>query len=498
MKNTNLLRAMQCFHLTDTALAAAINIDRAQINRWKNGVRPLYWNSWHVARISDFFLESPYYEGRVRLLEMLEKEGGWDREESSLPQVLATWLSCAVPQKKPEIAEMLHAVCQMQQVSAPWPKQDAQLHLAPFESIELETLFQHLIYSLKANPEQELLLSVRFNDLELLSGPHFARFWQYFLCDPSIRTRIILQKSRNKADLNRLLAKWVPLLSKGGVQLLCSKNIRALTQSTFALTGEDAVFCLFCPTPESTPQCLCIQAAEEAKRIRQHVEQACNDARPLLTMLHDNDLEQAEAFFFDEFALDGGWDIFKSGINTMFLAPQDFCALLMRKGSPPEEARYRAGKFEQFQNVMRARLQTDRARELLSKSTIEEMVSQGSYDMPGVYFDLHGIVTLDRQAIGDICKGYCSFLRNDDLFEVRLSENTPQFLDKLCWHIKTNRHVLIQTWAGTEAISVYIDNPQLMAEFANHFDIAWQAEPEPAREAVIAQFEAWERQCREL
>ncbi len=132
----------------------------------------------------------------------------------------------------------------------------------------------------------------------------------------------------------------------------------------------------------------------------------------------------------------------------MYISPEALFDLLVRKGLDSAEARVKQGKFHAFQCAMRQRMAEDPARELLSLETLVRMVRKGCAPIPGVYCDMADMIELDRPARSAICRGYAGHLEQFPSFDVGLSNDTPQFLSKLCWHIKQGRHILIQTWAG--------------------------------------------------
>jgi transcriptional regulator with XRE-family HTH domain len=493
MKMTNLKRAMTLLSITQQEMAKAINVERTTITRFVNGTRHFKPDNPYPRQIARHLLRHPKRAALGVLTALGFSERALMNEDPALLEPLEAWLRERVGWSGDGIPQVLHVQDGMIPAPLPWPDTDAALPEGDFVHLELSVLFQHLLFSL-GQGSARLVLYVPIDNGVLPAGAEFSQFWAHFMDHSGPAVRVVIAQEHHHSDLNQLLPQWVPLLSQGRVELMFVPDRFAIRQSVFALEGESTVYCLEQPTRHCEPLCLLLRGPR-AERIRADLDAALSAARPLLRMLTDANLAEAEQAFWEEFDDEGPYDIFKSGLNTMFMDPAQFRAMLIRHGVAPDAAEVSTGRFRAFQERMRARLTKDSARELLSREAIETIVRAGRCRMPGVYFDRTGLVTLDRPAIAAICRGYAAFLRGYPRLDVRLSDNSAMFRSKLCWHIKYGNHVLIQTWGGNEAVSILTENSSLVSEFKRSFQTVWKEEAASERSGVIQAFEAWAKAC---
>lgn len=499
MGSTNLGRAMACFSLTDKDIATILNVDRAHVNRWKNGRRYLNHKSPYPIEIADYLLKIQDPEGNEALQEILQQELALDKFAYELGNAvpvrlvrgLASWL-CADSQEyhADTIPAALHDMGQMTAKVDPWPNADVAMPEGD-GFITLDEMFQHVMYMLTNNQAETLTAYVRLDGGVLPIGEAFSRFWGQFADGNGGKARIIIAPSSKRTELNQLLSHWVSFLSKGCLTLLSVRDAYPLYHTIFFLEGERRIYSLLKWTQDSEPVCVAVSTPQHFEHLHGPLREAAYAAKPLLTMMTDDDLDRVRMEFYEEFNQPGHFDILKSGLNTMYLAQEPFVRILSKSEPSVAEVENTTRLFGVFQQTMEHCIARDGARELLSSTAIEEMILTGSCTVPGVYFNTTGLVEIGREGIASILRGYATYLEKYPSLEVKVAGESAGLLTKLCWHIKQGRHVLWQTWTGTSAYSLITENDALIREFSKSFRKIWGQVPEMSRDSLIRQFLKW-------
>ena len=91
-----------------------------------------------------------------------------------------------------------------------------------------------------------------------------------------------------------------------------------------------------------------------------------------------------------------------------------------------------------------------------------------------MYFLETGIWEIDAQDCVNILNGYIHYLKENPDFQVILLDIPELFISNSCWHIKSNKHIMIHTWEIDNPMMVYSDQLMLIEEIQQHFDRLWE------------------------
>ena len=113
-----------------------------------------------------------------------------------------------------------------------------------------------------------------------------------------------------------------------------------------------------------------------------------------------------------------------------------------------------------------------------------------------MYFMAAGTCCLDAQDCVNILDGYIRYLETIPDFQVVLLDDEQLFTANSCWHIKSNKHIMIHSWNIDEPMMVYSDQLMLIDEFQRHFEQLWQqTSAGVSKHRVIQTLSALRDQC---
>ncbi|MEA4928374.1 MAG: helix-turn-helix transcriptional regulator [Candidatus Limiplasma sp.] len=290
-----------------------------------------------------------------------------------------------------------------------------------------------------------------------------------------LRLRMLVQSANNSAASSKLVSAYMQLLVAGSLELCIIQG----TPQTFATTvhvlipGVSALTVSEAPLKDARPVMTLVRDPEMVSGLLDNFERSLRFARPMMTAYDDSFARNIIETFFEEYGVPGSLDVIKCGLNPMFMSVERYREVLRAFGHEGEQYRWRHLEFARFKSAMAQVLQDSRFREVLSLQKLREVARTGQCKMPAMYFMDTGVWHLNAADCVNILDGYIEALERVPNFHVILLEDEALFMPNSCWHIKSNRHIMIHSWNTDRPMMVYSDQMMLIDEFQKHFDHLW-------------------------
>ena len=291
-----------------------------------------------------------------------------------------------------------------------------------------------------------------------------------------INIRMLVQSANNSVASSKLVSAYMPLLVSGNLQL----SIIQGTPQTFTTTvnimlpGQAALTITEATQKSSRPVLTTIREHEIVEDMLDNFERSLRFARPMMTAYDDSFARNIIETFFEEYGVPGSLDVIKCGLNPMFMTVEQFRSVLSAFGHEGEQYRWRYLEFGRFKAAMDQVLLDSRFREVLSLGKLREIAQTGRCKMPAMYFMDTGVWYLKAMDCVNVLDGYIEYLERVPNFHVILLEDETLFMPNSCWHIKSNKHIMIHSWDVDQPLMVYSDQMMLIDEFQKHFNHLWE------------------------
>lgn len=315
-----------------------------------------------------------------------------------------------------------------------------------------------------------------------------------------LSVHMLVETSNNSSMASRLISAYMPLLVQGQLSISVIQG----TPQTFTISmnivipGCAAVIVTEAVQRHATAVGTVIHNRDIVKDMAESFENSSRYARPMMTAYNDSFARNIIEIFFEEYGVPGSLDVIKSGMNPMYVTPEQYARILHEYGHPEDQFIWRYNEFVRFKAAMDEALKASRFREVLSLTKLRKIAETGRCRMPSMYFMEAGTTYLDAEDCINIFDGYIHYLETIPDFHVVLLEDEQLFVSNSCWHIKNNKHIMIHSWNIEEPMMVYSDQLMLIDEFQRHFDSLWvQADGAGSRQHVIKELTVLRDQCRE-
>ena len=309
----------------------------------------------------------------------------------------------------------------------------------------------------------------------MIVHPPLLRVFQEAAQNRGLRFRMLVQSGNNSAASSKLVSAYMPLLVSGGLDLRIIQGTPQTFVSTahFLFPGQSALTVTEMPAKDARPVLTLVRDREIVADLLDNFERSLRFARPMMITYDDSFARNIIETFFEEYGVPGGLDVIKCGLNPMFMTVEHYRTVLRAFGHEGEQYEWRHLEFARFKAAMDQVLTDSRFREVLSLGKLREIARTGRCRMPSMYFMDTGVWELDAAACVNILDGYIDFLECVPNFHVVLLEDETLFMPNSCWHIKSNRHIMIHSWNTDEPVMVYSNQLMLIDEFQKHFDHLW-------------------------
>ncbi len=315
-----------------------------------------------------------------------------------------------------------------------------------------------------------------------------------------LSVHMLVETSNNSSMASRLISAYMPLLVQGQLSISVIQG----TPQTFTISmnivipGCAAVIVTETVQRHSTAVGTVIHNRDIVQDMADSFESSSRYARPMMTAYNDSFARNIIEIFFEEYGVPGSLDVIKSGMNPMYVTPEQYARILHKYGHPEDQFIWRYNEFVRFKDAMDVVLKASRFREVLSLTKLREIAEAGRCRMPSMYFMEAGTTDLDAEDCVNIFDGYIHYLKTNPDFHVVLLEDEQLFVPNSCWHIKNNKHIMIHSWNIEEPMMVYSDQLMLIDEFQRYFDSLWmQTDGAGSSHHVIKVLTALRDQCGE-
>ena len=287
---------------------------------------------------------------------------------------------------------------------------------------------------------------------------------------------MLVQSANSSRMMSRLISAYMPMLVEGKITLSVIQGTpQTFTISTnFIIPGRAALIATESVQQHTSAVGTLIRDSSILEDMIASFENSEHFARPLMSAYNDGFARNIVEIFFEEYGVPGGLDVIKSGLNPMYITVEHYGEILRKFKHSEEQYSWRYNEFVRFKEAMKGVMESSRFREIISLSKLKEIAESGVCRMPAMYFLETGIWEIDAQDCVNILNGYIHYLKDNPDFQVILLDIPELFISNSCWHIKSNKHIMIHTWEIDNPMMVYSDQLMLIEEFQQHFDRLWE------------------------
>lgn len=480
----NLKTLMTQLHITSVQLSRAINVDPSLVSRWRKtgcGERKATQYALAIGKyVSERHLSA---ENASWLSARLSETGS---ESQTLSCRIARWLypeldipaeACDDTASYPNVL----LIKSFREAVNPPPAESrvgaAGMKNAAFDvcrgTNEIAQIISEELARAADGTEIDIFLSSEASAAAV--NPQIVEAIRACAEEKHLDVRMLVQSSNNSAMSSRLVSAYMPMLVLGRLALSVVQG----TPQTFTATlnimipSHAVIVVTEVAEKRSAAVAVVIRDLEILTDMRTNFQSSMRYARPMMSAYDDNFARTIIETFFEEYGVPGSLDVIKSGLNPMFMSVPQYGRVLEKFGHKGEQYQWRYQEFVRFKDAMDAVLKGSRFREVLSVSMLRQIGETGRCKMPSMYFMDAGVWYLDAEDCVDILRGYIRYLRTVPGFQVILLEDESLFMPNSCWHIKSNKHVMIHSWNIDNPVMVYSDQLLLIDEFQRHFEHLW-------------------------
>lgn len=184
-------------------------------------------------------------------------------------------------------------------------------------------------------------------------------------------------------------------------------------------------------------------------------------------------------------------------MNPMFMFPAEYGRVLDKYGHTPEQYQWRYEEYLRFRAAIDEVLKTSRFREVLSRACLERIAETGVCRLPSMYFANVGVIEVDARDCVAMLDGYIRCLNSGADLQVIVLDDEDLFRPNSCWHIKSNKHIMIHSWNTDRPVMAYSAQLLLIDEFQRHFAHIWNSNDtgSGSRRATVALLTAIRDRC---
>lgn len=481
----NLKALMTQLSITSAQLAKTLNVDPSLISRWLRDGCGARKASQHALAIGEYVASrrlSP--ENRAWLCAALARVEG----SGVSPERIALWLypRADLPAPQPStdsegdfsnllVLKSFRDAVAVREPAASMPPSEPAASLSVCRgSMEIAALLHRELFN--AKNELPINLFLTSEAIESAVDAQIISVIHKLTVEKRLNVRVLVQSANNSAMSSRLVGAYMPLLVLGRLSL----SIVQGTPQTFTasmniiIPGRSAIIVTEAVQKSSPAFATIIREPELLSNMMDNFESTLRFARPLMTAYDDSFARNIIEAFFEEYGRPGSLDVIKCGLNPMYMSVAQYGKVIEKFGHRDEQYRWRLAEFTRFKAAMDDVLATSRFREVLSLPKLRRIALEGRCRMPSMYFMDAGVWYLDAADCVDMLSGYIRYLETCPSFQLLLVEDESLFSENSCWHIKSNKHVMIHSWNVDHPIMVYSDQLLLIDEFQRHFDHIWE------------------------
>lgn len=484
---TNLKAVMKHFDIQNRALAKALNVDPAQISRWRNGKRELKVASEMMWPLADYILSRALASRDIDWLKKAFAEDGFGTDLETISQLKRTlilWLASDGEEFKHHFWEYTqdndgnqtsdtdHDEYQHDIGSA------GRIYSSDYSVVagclDITLRLEKIFSALEAGSNVDICFSSENNTVitnEAVVHTIFAA-----IAEHNIHVRCLLSISINSAALSRIINTYMQPIITAGMEVAVIHGIIQPMFSQMSVIVQGVCIAIISEVRDSCapPAALFITEENFVKSAFAGFDSTFHYAQPIATAYSDSYAKNILDVFYQEFAEPGNLDVLKDSINMMYMSQAAFKAFLKVRGRDGDALFRRCNEFKRFKSGMDENLRNGTVfREIISRKRLEHIAIEKCCRMPGVYFLEKGTVELDSAGCIAILEGYIDYLKSFSNFNLMITDDTTAINTDCCWHLKQNRHVTVNVWEKREPTLIYSDQLILTHEFQTHFNNLW-------------------------
>jgi hypothetical protein len=487
---TNLKAVMKHFEIQNNALAKALNVDPAQISRWKNGKRELKVASEMMGPLADYILSRILTSRDIDWLKKAFAGDGFDTDFEMILQLRGTlilWLASDGTEFKRQFweyrgddsgnrtsdidyGEYQHCIGSTRRIYS----SDYSVMAG---CLDITLKFEKIFSTLEAGSNVDIYLSSENNTI--IMNEEVVHAILSAITKRNIHVRCLLSISSNSIALSRIINAYMQPIVTASMEVAVVHGIMQPVLNQMSVIVPGVCIAVISEVRDSCAPVAALFVTEEnfVKSALASFEYTYHYAQPIATAYSDSYAKNILDIFYQEFAEPGNLDILKDSINSMYMSQAAFKAFLKAGGRSGDALLRRSNEFKRFKYGMDENLRSGTVfREIISRERLERIAVEKRCRMPGVYFLEKGILELDAAGCIAILEGYIDYLKSFPNFNLMIADGITAINTDSCWHLKQNRHVTINAWDKQEPTLIYSDQLILTHEFQMHFNNLWMRE----------------------
>ena len=464
----NLRKLLKQLSISNVALARSISVDASLVSRWLNGQRQLKLSSEILDRLSTHLMYKITHTDNMEWLKSRMEIDGFSCDSDSsenLRRKLKIWLAS----DSTDVRKTLDLI--------PSTENKAALKESDHVKTGHSEISSFLKTKLDAFPNKtEIDIYLSREDTSILMHESVSRILLDSMLNKGVKVRLLISMTNDVKAMSQLVSRYMQPIIEGALRISVGQGTAqaVINQTTFVFR-EQLVFTVY-EVPKSSAPPIGTSIYEESFIVesQKSFERAHNSSQTLLRRYNDNTAHDVIQVFCDELSLPGDLDVIKDNINPIYMATEAFEQFLRKLGYKGAQFKRRRAELLRYKKGMEDNLKNGTVfREMISLERLEQIIKDGECQMPGLYFFGGGIVHLDASRCLAVLEGYIYYMNRFPNFHIVILDEIPELHERSCWHIKQNKHWMLNGWNKDEHIILFSEQLILTHEFQLVYNNIW-------------------------
>jgi len=497
---TNLRAILEYYEIQNRELAQAINVSPSMVSNWVQGKRALRTSSGSVVAIADYILSKRLPTSRdITWMKKQFEQAGISTDFDSTSDIrrsLIIWLSDDGPEvleifkgtesihienEQPDLsgAQYLHSI-------GPAGRIYSNDYSARAGVVDISLRLGRIFETIAENVTIDICLSSETAST-IIEDVFIAEIIKAFK-KKGLRIRMLVALSVNSTALSRIINSYSQLIVNGNMEIYTSHGMLQpmIYQTSIFIPGTCAVSITELPDSYSPPVAVFITENQFLKDAADGFDRIVRLAQPLMRFYPESLIKNIGDLLYREFVDEGDLDILSDTVNPFVLGYKDYSEILEQQGFKASALEWRKEEFLRMKDGFENNLKSGAIfREIIPLEYIKKMVTNGSCELPSVYFMNQGKTLIGQKSCVSLLKGYVRMLEEYPNYHLAIAHQLDEN-EHSARHIKRNRHILLYPWKNAQPAMIYSEQMIMIHEYQTHFNDLWMRLSMGTRESTAA------------
>ena len=525
-----LKKLMKVLNLNGSVLAKGINVDSSLIYKWVRNERVPSYSSSHIDSISDYFVKCIINSFQQEKVISVLEECGFQISEGELIDILNAIRKYLFESQGYSI-EIFKNKTINEKVKAPLKVKNSLKTLnTPFsvisnacgqtsidnnhayelselnipddsswdsENVKIIKGNNDVLYSALSllqsapskpdNKDDEILIALNSSTNFMHNYKEYNVQWRHVLfrvLNKGWTIIILLRLNDDRKNIFKIIEDMQFALSIGKYRIYYyNKNDEFAVNELIVVPKRGALYCFSSRIKNQVDSAFLFKSKQSIKLLSEHFCQSFSSAKPLLhaypsqiSTEFQHKLTTVEENLGDRY-------VFKGGISTITIPMNLYEKYLEMSKKPKEETLLRLNYHRRRLDAFKNQIKYYKYKDIWFKEPIERLVSEKKYSFDKYYL-LENNIPDDKDIVCHLENAVYMLERYENYEIAIVNENNYENISEMCWMIKENSSVLIETFNShiqrktkddyyNSEINISISEKEVINAFRDYFIMIW-------------------------